>query len=78
MSVLLVRYLLSIFILPTTVMMTPRVPTPKDPSTALVLQDTLEMVSLVLVMMAYLKLFVTGPTAPPIIHLILFRTKQRN
>lgn len=40
-------------------MMTPRVPTPKDPSTVLVVQDTLEMVLLVLVMTAYLKPHVT-------------------
>ena len=35
-------------------MMTPTVPTTKDHSTVLVLQDTLEMESLVLVMTAYL------------------------
>ena len=58
-------------------MMMPHVPTPKDPSTALVLLDTLEMVSLVLVMTAYLKPRVTIPIALPIIP-NLFRTKYHH
>ena len=58
-------------------MMTPHVPTPKDHSTALVLQDTQEMVSLVLVMTAYLISRATRPFALPIIP-DLFRMKYHH
>jgi len=54
--------------------MTPHVPTPMDHFTALVSQDSLEMVSLVLVMTAYLLPRVLIPFALPIIP-DMFRMK---
>ena len=51
-------------------MMTPTVPTTKDHSTVLVLQDTLEMESLVLVMTAYLIALLIIP--------LLFRMKHHH
>ena len=48
-SVFLMKYLMNIFILLITAMLMPTVPTPKDHSTALVIRDTLEMESRVLV-----------------------------
>jgi len=45
MSVLLIRYQMNIFILHTTVTLTATVQTPKDRSSARVIQDTLEMES---------------------------------
>ena len=65
-SVLLVRYLRNIFILPTTVMMMPTAPTQKDHSTVPVSQDTLEMESLVLVITACLILRFPRPLTLPI------------
>lgn len=76
-SVLLVRYLRNIFILRTTVMMTRYAPTPMDHSIAPVLQDTLEMESLVLVITACLILRVTRPLTLPIIP-DLFRMKHHH
>jgi len=48
-NVYLIRYLMTFFILLTTAMPMPTVPTQKDHSTARVIRDTLEMESAVLV-----------------------------